>query len=157
MATKSKPKSEEDVCIFETITILSNAPEYTSDNITDTIVEFKELLQSFSTERKLSYNYIGLKRLAYEIKGNSDGNYVQFMYQAKRKDIAKAEEYCNRKDIILKYITVVTNEDETCLELLESNSSKSEQNCIQEKPKQIIDVFNLIYKLDDLDLDSDSV
>ena len=150
MATKSKPKSEEDVCIFETIMILSNAPEYTSDNITDTITEFKELLQSFSKERKLKYDYMGLRHLSYEIKGNSDGHYVTFMYQAKRKDIAKAEEHCNRKDIILKYITVVTNEDETCLELLESgSSSKSEQNCIQEKPKQIIDVFNLIYKLED--------
>ena len=50
--------------------------------------------------------HIGMKKLAYEIKGNKEGYYVIFNFEAKPELIAELERNYRIEDTVMKFITV---------------------------------------------------
>ena len=51
-------------------------------------------------------NELGLKKMAYEIKGNKSGFYISFEWNGNSDDVANFEKYCRENDNIIKYITI---------------------------------------------------
>ena len=50
----------------------------------------KNIIQEFS-DRKVEVNEIGLSKLAYEIRENKEGYYVQYNFWGKPENIAELE------------------------------------------------------------------
>lgn len=49
---------------------------------------------------------IGVKKLAYEVKGNKEGYYVLLNIIAKDEDVRELEKYYRNEELIIKYLTV---------------------------------------------------
>ena len=49
---------------------------------------------------------IGIKKLAYEVKGNKEGYFIIFYLEENLEKISELEKYYRNEDLILKYITV---------------------------------------------------
>lgn len=99
------------------------------------IKKFTELIQSFSTKKKVKVDNIGIQHLTYEIKKMTAGWYVMFTFQAAPDNIADLERQYRIDDDVLKFMTVKHDDDdfefqEDCLEDLAPGSpdgNKSEQ------------------------------
>lgn len=51
-------------------------------------------------------NYIGVKTLAYEIKGNKKGYFLELEFKATEKQITELEKYYRLNGDIIKFITI---------------------------------------------------
>ena len=92
---------------YESIIIVNpNATE-------DEIKELKEYIKKFITEqngKNIKVENLGRKKLAYEIKKNKEGYYIQFNFEAESDLVLELERIYRIKEIIIKFITF-KNED----------------------------------------------
>lgn len=109
--------------IFETIIILrGNIKE---DKAKATIKRYEDFLQKYSTEKKVKIDDMGIKKLAYEIRGNTRGYYFLAYWQGETSNVDKLERMLRTDDDVIKFMTVKNIEG---IELLDLKSSpKSEQ------------------------------
>lgn len=91
---------------YESVIIIK--PNLTEDEIEKIIEKVKETIISFTEENanELEIEKLGKKKLAYSVKGNSEGIYVLFTFNAEREDITELERQFRIKDEIMKFIVV---------------------------------------------------
>ena len=72
--------------------------------------EYKEVLENLKKQFKNleieKIKELGIKNLAYEVKNNKTGYYVDIEFLANDKDIKNLELYCRKNENILKWIFV---------------------------------------------------
>lgn len=87
---------------YESIIILSaKIAETEIDNIIQKIKEIIELNGKITEIQKL-----GLKKLAYDVKGNKEGYYVLFNFESDENVVAELERYYRIAEEIIKFITI---------------------------------------------------
>jgi small subunit ribosomal protein S6 len=88
---------------YETAFIIE--PNAESQDIERIIEEVQNLISGSGGE-VTNVNNWGKKRLAYEVKGNKDGNYVFIDFAADPQFIQRLERYFGLTEQIIKYMTV---------------------------------------------------
>lgn len=96
---------------FETVIIIK--PEISKEEFDKTIEEFKDLIISFSNEKKakIKTEDIGIKKLAYEIQKHKEGHYFIFEFYSHSEDITELERVFRINENVLKYIVVRKDEE----------------------------------------------
>ena len=92
---------------YESIIIVN--PNTTKEEIKELI----EYIKKFITDKNgknIKVEDLGRKKLAYEIKKNKEGYYIQFNFEAEPELILELERIYRIKEIIIKFITF-KNED----------------------------------------------
>lgn len=100
----------------------------------------KNKIQSYSNKLVQLDDTMGEKELAYEVKGHKTGYYVIFRYRAEPDNIPDLESSLRVNSDILKFLTMSLNDPSIIFQDY-LNPSASEQ------PHQIIDVFDLIFNI----------
>ena len=112
---------------YETIIIFK-----TSTN-EDTIKSVIDVCQKHSKDKKVKTTDLGIKNLAYDVKGEKKGHYIQLIWECdadSSSDITSSfEKHLKITDEVLKFITIrIDDEDEIELEKREEEvKDKSEQ------------------------------
>lgn len=88
----------EDLKNFETVIIIKK--DYTDNDKNTIICDLTKMMKNCEIED------LGMKRLAYEIKGYREGVYIVFSYEQTLEEITKIEKYCRENDCIIKFLTV---------------------------------------------------
>lgn len=83
---------------FESIIIIQ--PELEQEARSDIVREINKIVENSIVKD------IGLKKLAYEVKGNKEGYYLLFNFEDITEKIKILEDYYRQNDNILKFITV---------------------------------------------------
>ena len=110
--------------IFETIIILRG--DIREDKANATVKIYEDFLQKYSTEKKVKIvNDIGIKKLAYEIRGNTRGYYFLAYWQGESNNVTELERMLRTDDDVIKFMTVKNIEGVELLDL--KSSPKSEQ------------------------------
>lgn len=114
--------------IYESIIIFKPNEKIAKEEIK----KYTDLIQTYSSKKKVKVKDMGEKKLAYEIKDNRAGWYGVFTFQAEPEDIVDLERHFRIDDNVLKFITVKHNDDdyeyqEDRLEDLETEVIESEQ------------------------------
>jgi len=118
------------------------------------IKKFTDILQGFSSRKKVKVEDMGEKRLAYEIKSHKSGWYCMFTFQAHPEDIAEIERQLRIDDHVLKFMTVKhSDEDEDDDTILEDYHPESEQDHPDAATTSAVevDMFDLIFGSDQRD------
>ena len=105
-------------------------------HVEKSLKKFTELIQSFSTEKKVKVDDMGIKHLTYKIREENAGWYVMFTFEGHPGNIIELEHQYRTDDDVLKFLTARLDDDESelpgnCLEDLAPGSSednKSEQD-----------------------------
>lgn len=109
--------------IFETIIILRG--NIREDKAKATIKRYEDFLQKYSTEKKVKIDDMGIKKLAYEVKGNTKGYYFLAYWQGEISNVDELDRMLRTDDDVIKFMTFKSSD---CVELLDLESSpKSEQ------------------------------
>ena len=91
---------------YETIIIINpNADEDTVKTLTD---RYSDMINKEGKIEKV--DNVGKKKLAYEVKKNSEGIYVVFYYEANPSLIAELERNFRITDDVIKYLTINVTE-----------------------------------------------
>ena len=109
--------------IFETIIILRG--DIREDKANATVKIYEDFLQKYSTEKKVKTDDIGIKKLAYEIRGNTRGYYFLAYWQGESNNVTELERMLRTDDDVIKFMTVKNIEGVELLDL--KSSPKSEQ------------------------------
>lgn len=83
---------------FESVIIIK--PEIEEKAIAAIVAEVNKKVKNLKVEE------IGLKKLAYEVKGNKEGYYLLFNFEDIAEKVAMLEDYYRQEDNILKFITI---------------------------------------------------
>ena len=87
---------------YESVVIIGQ--DVTEEGIKSLITRFTDLI---NTDGKVdNVQEVGRKKLAYEVKKNTEGYYVVFNFEAKPELIAELERNYRITDEVIKFITV---------------------------------------------------
>lgn len=89
--------------VYETLFILR--PDLTDEQVEQAIAKYQTILQDQGAT-DLEVQNRGKRRLAYEIKKQRDGFYVQFNYNAPGGAIAPLERAMRLSEEVIRYLTV---------------------------------------------------
>ena len=115
--------------IYETVAIFTTNTE--EEIIKAEIKKFNDIIQSYSTKKKVKLDDLGEKKLAYEIKGNKSGYYALFYWEGTNENVIDLERQLRIDDHVIKFMTIKMSEteDEVLLEDYKpEEETKSEQN-----------------------------
>lgn len=109
--------------IFETIIILRG--NIREDKAKATVKTYEDFLQKYSTEKKVKIDDMGIKKLAYEIRGNTKGYYFLAYWQGETSNVDELDRMLRTDDDVIKFMTFKSSD---CVKLLDLESNpKSEQ------------------------------
>lgn len=94
---------------YETMYILR--PDLGDEQVDGAIAKYQTILQEQGAEQ-IEIQHRGKRRLAYEIKKQRDGIYVQMNYKAKGSAIAVMERAMRLSDEVIRYMTVKQDVEE---------------------------------------------
>ena len=114
--------------IYESVVIFNPNEKIAKEEIK----KYTDLIQSYSSMKRVKVEDMGIKQLAYEIKDNKSAWYAVFTFQAEPENITDLERQFRINDNVLKFMTVRHNDDdyefqEDRLEDLETEVIESEQ------------------------------
>lgn len=92
-------KTKEIKHKYESVIIL------TKDTSVEQYYHIMEIIEKIF-ENNFTKEIMGIKTLAYEIKSNSTGLYIDYKWQGTKSQVENFERFCRINDYILKYITV---------------------------------------------------
>ena len=92
---------------YETVFIIN--PSVEDAGVKSLIQKFSDLINSDGKVEKV--DELGKKKLAYEIKKNSEGNYVAIDFEANPNLIAELERVYRITDEVMKFITIRKDEE----------------------------------------------
>lgn len=91
---------------YENIYILKGSlTEEQAKNEIEEIAKYFKDVKTFNKENDVN-GYIGLKRLAYEVKGEKTGHYYIVHFEGTEKDVTEIERNLRINDNVIKFITV---------------------------------------------------
>lgn len=105
--------------IYETVIIFT--PEVDTKKLHD----YEKLAQTFSDKKKIKYDDLGVKSLAYEVKSKKQGHYLMLTWEGTKENVSDLESKLHADTDVLKFITIKVEEDE--LEDLDEENVESEQ------------------------------
>ncbi len=85
---------------YESIMILN--PKVEDKDIEKITDEIAKLVKVTHTD------ILGLKKLAYEVKGNTEGYYIDTYFNGTSEDVTTLEKYYREEDLVIKFITICT-------------------------------------------------
>lgn len=88
--------------VYETMYILR--PDLGDEQVEQAISKYQNLLQEQGA-KEIQIQHRGKRRLAYEIKKQRDGVYVQMNYQAPGAAVAPLERAMRLSDEVIRYLT----------------------------------------------------
>ena len=88
---------------YESIIIIR--PTLNQDEINKLLNKYKEQYESLSN-KPVAVEDLGKKKLAYEVQGNSEGNYAIFRFSAQNENFVGIERNYRLDDNVLKFINV---------------------------------------------------
>ena len=91
---------------YESVIIVN--PSVEEQDIKGLISKFTELINKHGKLEKVEE--VGKKKLAYEIKKNSEGYYIVFNFEAEPSFIAELERVYRITDEVIKFIVVKEND-----------------------------------------------
>ena len=94
--------------MFEHISILKG--DLTKEDINKEIKKFKEYFEEHNIEIE-TFENIGLKKLAYEIKNHKDGYYLRYEFFTTEDKIPTFEKFIRENENVLKFITIRTEKE----------------------------------------------
>jgi small subunit ribosomal protein S6 len=98
-----------------------------SDTADDDVTKLNESLQGVIEKEGgsiVKLENMGRRKLAYEIKRNTEGHYVLFEIEGSGSEIAELERRMRVNDAIIRYITVRVDEDRKTAEKIRSKREK---------------------------------
>lgn len=98
---------------YETMYILR--PDLTDEQVEVAIGKYQNLLREQGAEQ-LEVQHRGKRRLAYEIRKQRDGIYIQMNYKAKGAAIAPLERSMRLSDDVVRYLTIKQEETDNTVE-----------------------------------------
>lgn len=91
---------------YENVYILKGSlTEEQAKNEIEKITKYFKDVKTFNKENDIN-GYIGLKRLAYEVKGEKTGHYYITHFEGTEKEVAEIERNLRINDNVIKFITV---------------------------------------------------
>ena len=91
---------------YESVIIIN--PSLEDEAIKNTVKSFEDLINKEG--KVLETNEVGRKKLAYEIKKNSEGYYVVLNFEANPNLVAELERVYRITDEVIKFIVVRDND-----------------------------------------------
>ena len=88
------------ICKFESVIILKTS--VTEEEKQEIISNCKKIIN----DEKMQVEDFGIKKLAYQIRGNNQGRYISLNYEQEEKSIVDLERYFRIDDKIIKFITI---------------------------------------------------
>ncbi len=80
-------------------------PDLNEEQITGAVEKYKQLLEANGAS-EIEIQTKGKKRLAYPIKKNRDGYYVQVNYVSAGKEVAVVERAMRLSEEVIRYLTI---------------------------------------------------
>jgi len=108
---------------YETTFIIQ--PEITDEGIQAICQRIEEVLEK-QGGTKLFYDDMGRRRLSYEIRNFQKGQYLTLFYLDEGKAIPEIERALRLDDSILRYLTVLANDDVTDVEARKAEAAELE-------------------------------
>lgn len=140
---------ENDMYIYQSIIILQ--PNLTDEENQQIVNKYKEELSQLS-EHNVDVDLIGRKKLAYNIKNNTEGYYVTYDYYAKENDITALERQYRYDKNIIKFVTIrkelvyenedVKAEDKNTIKFQKGTILSYEDGLKQRVQEKIINEYN---------------
>lgn len=88
---------------YESVVILK--PTLTEEEKTKELNDYKELFESFSN-KPVTVEDMGKKKLAYEIRKQSEGFYAVFNFKSEPENIAEVERKYRIDDNVIKFLNI---------------------------------------------------
>jgi len=107
--------------VYETMYILR--PDLGEEQVEEAINKYQNFIREQGAEQ-IEVQHRGKRRLAYEIKKQRDGIYVQMNYQGPGALIAPLERAMRLSDEVIRYLTIKQEVPEEPLELEESAATE---------------------------------
>jgi small subunit ribosomal protein S6 len=141
--------------MYEHISILKGS--LSKEEIDEEIKKFIEYFKEHNIEVK-TFENMGLRKLAYEINKNKEGNYTRYEFLANELDIPDFERFTRKNENVIKFITIRTEKEitnniilEEIEELDESNLYKAiAEDVVVHLQNKIDDARNIEFDLDDV-------
>lgn len=128
--------------VYESVIIVKK-----ESNINTTINNYKEYFENIANN--LEIENLGVRKLAYEIRGVTEGNYVIFQYEADMDNIKDIEKKFRLDDNIIKFITVRNEpvfeekvEDKNTLKFQRGDVYSYEDGLIQRVQEKLTNEYN---------------
>ncbi len=116
--------------LYETMYILR--PDLGEQNVEEAIAKYQTLLQEQGAE-SITLHPRGKRRLAYEVKGNREGIYVQMNYTANPGAVELMEKTMRLGEEVIRYLTVKLDTPDAVVatEEIEEEAVEVENNAMQ--------------------------
>ena len=92
-----------DRCNFESIIILQ--PNLTDEEKSKVVNDYKEYFKNISAQ-EVEVDDRGKRKLAYQIKDNTEGYFISYYFDAKEHDISDLEKQYRLDDNVIKFMTI---------------------------------------------------
>lgn len=93
--------------LFEHVSILDR--KLSEEEFKETLDQYRQYFQEHKLEID-NFEDIGLKKLAYPVKGDEEGHYIIYRFWADRNDISDFEKFTRENDNVIKFITIKTDQ-----------------------------------------------
>lgn len=87
---------------YESVIIIN--PNVEKDGVKELVQKFSDLINTDGKVEKV--DEMGVKKLAYEIQKNTEGNYVVFYFEANPDLISELERNYRITDEVIKFMTI---------------------------------------------------
>ena len=94
-------------------------PDLNEEQLTGAVEKYKQLLEANGAS-EIEIQTKGKKRLAYPIKKNRDGYYVQVNYVSAGKEVAVVERAMRLSEEVIRYLTIKMDPPKAAVEEVEA-------------------------------------
>ena len=134
-----------DRCNFESIIILQ--PNLTDEEKSKVVNDYKEYFKKISAQ-EVEVDDRGKRKLAYQIKDNTEGYFISYYFDAKEHDISDLEKQYRLDDNVIKFMTIKVSkvaekvEDRNTIKLQRGEIYSYEDGLKQRVQEKITNEYN---------------
>ena len=134
-----------DRCNFESIIILQ--PNLTDEEKSKVVNDYKEYFKKISAQ-EVEVDDRGKRKLAYQIKDNTEGYFISYYFDAKEHDISDVEKQYRLDDNVIKFMTIKVSkvaekvEDRNTIKLQRGEIYSYEDGLKQRVQEKITNEYN---------------
>lgn len=134
-----------DRCNFESIIILQ--PNLTDEEKSKVVNDYKEYFKKISAQ-EVEVDDRGKRKLAYQIKDNTEGYFISYYFDAKEHDISDLDKQYRLDDNVIKFMTIKVSkvaekvEDRNTIKLQRGEIYSYEDGLKQRVQEKITNEYN---------------
>lgn len=112
MAIEEAEKEIKEIKPYDLVYIIK--ANSTAKDISDIENKIKDIVTDRNSRKEniKQYEHLGIKKLAYEIKGNKEGYYVTARLKMTKQDLILVEKEFKKAEYVLKFITINISEED---------------------------------------------